>query len=101
MPSELTQFKPGQSGNPGGRPKEVSIMAEVYKILREPAHEGAKVQKKHMVAATLVNLALAGDMNAVKLIVAYADGQPVAKVEVDADIQVTVQAIRRALELVA
>lgn len=99
--ANLKPFPKGNNANPGGRPKDVSLLAEVYRILREPVTEGSKQQKKHAVASTLVSLAMNGDMNAIKLIVAYTDGQPTQSVQIDADVQVTVTAIRKALELVA
>ena len=30
MPSEVTRFKPGQSGNPGGRPKGIAALARQH-----------------------------------------------------------------------
>lgn len=105
MPGDIralnNQWVKGQSGNPGGRPKEVSLIAEVRKILLEPVSKGSKIQRKHMVAATLVNLAQAGDMNAIKLIISYTDGQPVQKIDMELDAQITVQAVREAVKLIA
>jgi hypothetical protein len=54
----MTKFKPGQSGNPGGRPK--GSYTKQLTVLREAADK---------VLPLLIDKALAGDMEAMRLIV--------------------------------
>lgn len=68
MPSEVTQFKDGMSGNPGGRPKgsknKITLLRQSLELqLREAAQvDMPAVLKK------AVDLALAGDRTMIKLL---------------------------------
>jgi hypothetical protein len=74
-------FQKGQSGNPGGRPKDfVSLTAQIEKLLRQRAHDG-RTRAEH-VADVLIGLALGGDTNAIKMVLERIDGkvvQPIAQ----------------------
>ena len=58
-PPKFSQFKPGQSGNPGGRPKGRSITAQINKLI-ERGYKGKDVAE--MLAKRALDLALAGDI---------------------------------------
>lgn len=73
-PPKHSQFKPGQSGNPGGRPKG---RKSVHKIVQAVCEEmvtvtenGKKKQmsKLEVAAASLFSKASKGDVNAIKLL---------------------------------
>lgn len=64
-------FKPGQSGNPNGRPhKEYSITEAFRKML------GANPETKKLLVDRILKSALDGDMAAAKMIWQYMDGMP-------------------------
>jgi len=78
MPKEDTQFKPGQSGNPGGRAKgSISLT----RILRETLAAGDGDEAKKLVAAAIKN-AIEGNPGQLKEIWARVDGSVTEKVEV-------------------
>lgn len=63
-------FKPGESGNPNGRPpKGYSITEAVKKMLSEKPEVKAAIIEKIIAAAK------GGDMTAAKMIWSYMDGQ--------------------------
>ena len=85
-PRGLTPFQPGQSGNPGGRPKRKPI-AELLIAELEKAAGRSDVTKGQKLAERLVSIALGGNRSdsiaAIRLIMSYTDGLPVQRVEMD------------------
>lgn len=66
FPNKDSQFRPGQSGNPGGRPKGPSITARVRKLLEErKTGDGRKLpgrkQFADLVAEAILKEALKGN----------------------------------------
>jgi hypothetical protein len=80
MASQDTRFKPGQSGNPGGRPKSRpfrdALMAEVR------AGDGGSDALAD-IARQLVARALSGDHQSIGLLVDRLEGRPVASPSLD------------------
>jgi hypothetical protein len=74
--ANLRPFKKGQSGNPSGRPKGLSITRLVREELQKPANPETKTTKAEMLAAMIVNLAQAGDRVLIPLVWRYVDGEP-------------------------
>lgn len=70
------QFKPGQSGNPKGRPKRTALDDRLAELLEadEDTQAGA-------LAKALLIMALSGDTQAAKLVAERAYGKPTQKVE--------------------
>ena len=72
-PPKHAQFKPGQSGNPSGRPKKTKTLSELLaKIDRMPVtiSEGGKRRQVPTLVASLMQCGLksaAGDMKALRL----------------------------------
>ena len=99
MPKEETQFKPGQSGNPSGKPKEAKDVKATYKELLSADKiemiitiNGAK---KHVnidtggntlrdaICALDMARALAGKDKAIDRILDRTEGKPTQKQEID------------------
>lgn len=74
--SKATQFKPGQSGNPGGMRPRLSLTRLVRDELQKPTVPGSKITKAEMVAERIVNLAQAGHVVFTPLVWRYVDGEP-------------------------
>jgi hypothetical protein len=72
MPPEHTRFKPGQSGNPGGRPKGRSITASLRKLL-EQEHNGKPLAE--LMAERMVKEALSGKFPFLKEVLERTDGK--------------------------
>lgn len=78
-PPVSTRFKPGQSGNPSGRPKKPpSFSSELMAELGESVSSADKepITKQRALIRTLVDLALAGNLRAIGVVVAYLQRSP-------------------------
>lgn len=63
-----TAWKPGHSGNPAGRPRAGNTVAEVMRdYLDEPS--GKSIDRKRKLVESVYDLAIRGNVAAVKLIV--------------------------------
>jgi hypothetical protein len=76
-PPKASQFKPGQTGNPKGRPKRVhnfktDLRAELSELVtvRENGQE-RKITKLRALVKALVSAAIKGDMRAANAIVSF------------------------------
>jgi hypothetical protein len=73
---ELSQFRPGQTGNPAGRPKKPKDMASMLKaesFAMTPGPDGRPVTGIERSLAALIENALSGDMAALKRILSRAN----------------------------
>lgn len=70
----LKPFKPGQSGNPGGRPK---LLGESYKAWLEKYNESVQMTNAEAVASAMGLQALRGDVGAAREIRAATEGDKV------------------------
>ena len=83
-PRNLRPIPKGVSGNPGGRPRGLSLTALVRAELQKPAADGSGTRAEQL-ARTVVDLAIAGDKVFAPLVWRYVDGEPrdVVRVELD------------------
>jgi Family of unknown function (DUF5681) len=76
-PPKHSQFRPGQSGNPSGRPKRVkNLQAELLDELGEPMRirEGdndLEIPKGRAILKTLVDEAVGGNMRAIAAVLSF------------------------------
>lgn len=79
-PSPSTRFRPGDSGNPRGRPRRKLVSEALAKELARRIAAGEPTQAQEA-AAVLVGLMLKGDVPAAKLVLSYVEGLPSQPVE--------------------
>lgn len=77
-------WKPGQSGNPNGRPKKGHTLTDAMRELLEakrqdPSKAGRSVQAKKLFVESVYHRAVNGDPTAMKLLWNYVDGMPEQK----------------------
>jgi len=87
MPVTKTSWKKGRSGNPGGRPRSGE---ELGALLR-------RIVDRQRFAEKLCELCYAGDVQAMRLMLAYTDGLPIGRAEVEKveEIQITVTYVKQ------
>lgn len=84
MGKSSTSWKPGQSGNPGGRPKDGESMSSLMReILEEEVDTPAgKITRRKLFLRRIYQLAVyKGRENLLRLIWNYDEGTPVQKLE--------------------
>lgn len=74
----LKPFKPGQSGNPGGRPKGTSVTAILNRKLAEEDDDGRTNAEK--VACVILAMALEGDPRFVEMVLQRTEGKVAERV---------------------
>ena len=83
------QWKPGQSGNPKGRPKSNASITREIDILLSDGVKGENLQKA--LANVAVQKALSGDHRFYQMVMDWTDGKVPDKVETDSHIEVVVR----------
>ena len=84
--ANLKPFQPGQSGNPGGRPKGRSITSILREKLAEPAKGKRGKTKAEAIADVVIEQALAGDPRFLREILERTEGKVTQTIQVsDAD----------------
>jgi uncharacterized protein DUF5681 len=78
---KATQFKPGVSPNPGGRPKD--LVSDAQKDLLKKIDEATGKTNAELVAEAQLKVALSGDTSAYCAIRDTTEGRPQQKVTVD------------------
>jgi hypothetical protein len=80
FPNKATQFRPGQSGNPGGRPKKQSLTAQLRAYLDREAKvrdkpRGHGIRNRDILIERLFQQAVDGDTGLIRLIFERVDGK--------------------------
>jgi hypothetical protein len=77
--SEATRWKPGQSGNPSGRPKKLHITDAIRAELEREGPDG--IPNDEAIARVLVELARAGNMDSIREIADRTEGKARQRIE--------------------
>jgi len=83
-PPEPNRWKPGQSGNPKGRPKDKPITAALRELMDRNDGEAIKA-----LAAVALKNALKGDFRFAKEILERVDGKVAEQLDLNADVNNT------------
>lgn len=78
-------FKKGQSGNPNGRPRKNKAMSEELRRLLQRQAPGTKRSNLEVLVAKLLDMAEAGQLDAIKYICDRLEGRPAQAVELSGD----------------
>src|SRR5262249_36020948 len=81
----LKPWKPGQSGNPRGRPKKKPITEELERLLTEQAPNGGGRSWAALIAEALLRKASTGDVRAIAELTNRVEGKPLQSLIVGAD----------------
>ena len=76
-----TSFKPGQTGNPKGRPPKGTSLTDVMREFLEEIPEGQERNNKELFVQKSYDLAMKGDPTFAKLVWNYLDGMPQQKID--------------------
>jgi Family of unknown function (DUF5681) len=87
FPNRESQFKPGQSGNPGGRRKGTSLTTLIGRLLEKDQYKNVKLEEGQKVADVLafviVDKALEGDYRFVEMVMNRIDGKVPNTIAID------------------
>jgi hypothetical protein len=73
----------GRSGNPRGRPRKGTSVTELMAKVAVAKGSGAPICLLEELVRKLFDMAIAGDVAAARLVLAYLEGMPVARVQAE------------------
>jgi Family of unknown function (DUF5681) len=82
-PDNLKPWKPGQSGNPGGRPKKQPLTDELTQLLEQDAPNAQGKSWALVIAEALLKKARSGDVRAFSVLANRIEGKPHQSIAVD------------------
>ena len=81
--ANLKPFKPGQSGNPKGRPKKEHCIPDILRLIGEEETDATGVNKREKILRKVYDLALSGHSWAVQFIAERTEGKVSDKLQLD------------------
>jgi len=97
-PGNKFGFRPGQSGNPGGRPKTKQFAEAARKWLASNYERSPHLSNAEALAEFLGKEALGGEIAAARVLIEYAEGRPRQALEISTDDRMR-QIIEKALPM--
>jgi uncharacterized protein DUF5681 len=89
-PENLKPWKPGESGNPGGRPRTKLFRKALLDLLADTEDESNPSERLRKIAAKLLDAAEKGDVRAAEFLRDSTDGRPSADGAADAGTPIVV-----------
>ncbi len=86
--ANLKPFKPGQSGNPAGRPKKALLSDALRRQLAEAHPNAPEKTIAETIARSLIREAIAGNVQAIREVGDRSEGRPAQALAIDLDVQV-------------
>lgn len=93
------KWKPGQSGNPGGRPRKITVLSAWKALMQEDDEDEPTKTKAEVLADRLYAAGKAGDIGAIKLGVEHHTGKATQNINVSTGPVVRVYDVSCAPEL--
>lgn len=95
--AKRTSFKPGQSGNPNGRPPKGESLTEILKsqlddYVRDKDGKPTKKTYREIISQRLIALAASGDVSCLKYVFDRTDGYPTQAAKVETEMSIVVKA---------
>ncbi len=90
MATSGTTWRPGESGNPAGRPRRGQSFADALRAALRVKDEETKQTALRRVADAAVTKAIAGDMTAVEFIANRLDGKVPDQIATSGDLHIVV-----------
>ncbi len=85
--ANLKPFKPGQSGNPAGRPKKALLSDALRRQLAIAAPGMPEKTQAETIAAALIAEAIAGNVQAIREVGDRTEGKPAQAIALDLDVR--------------
>jgi hypothetical protein len=85
--ANLKPFKPGQSGNPAGRPKKALLSDALRRQLAEAMQGAPEKTIAEVIARALIREAVAGNVQAIREVGDRSEGKPAQAIALDLDVR--------------
>jgi hypothetical protein len=85
--ANLKPFKPGQSGNPAGRPKKALLSDALRRQLAEAVQGAPEKTIAEHIARALIREAVAGNVQAIREVGDRTEGKPAQAIALDLDVR--------------
>ncbi len=85
--ANLKPFKPGQSGNPAGRPKKALLSDALRRQLAEAVQGAPEKTIAEHIARALIREAVSGNVQAIREIGDRTEGKPAQAIALDLDVR--------------
>ena len=99
--SKNTQFKPGESGNPNGRPPKGHAIADILNMVADETVyiEDKEIAKKEIILRGVIDRAMTGEQWAINFYADRTEGKALQSVDLDIDGKIGMEKVAAALQI--